>query len=92
MTHPVEKIRCHPERRRAFLASSSSRSICALALLLSSFAVGGGSAFTLVSSPSQRAIARHKTHASFQSTTSLLTPKVKWNQTPTVRRKPDCTI
>jgi hypothetical protein len=33
-----------------------------------------------------------KAHANFQSTTTPLTPTIKWNQTPTVRRKPDCTI
>ena len=33
-----------------------------------------------------------KTQSNFQSTTKLLTPTIKWNQTPTVRRKPDCTI
>jgi hypothetical protein len=33
-----------------------------------------------------------KTHVNFQSTANPLTPTIKWNQTPTVRRKPDCTI
>ena len=33
-----------------------------------------------------------RTHANFQSTANLLTPTVKWIQTLTVRRKPDCTI
>jgi hypothetical protein len=37
-------------------------------------------------------IASKGAHASFQSTTNLLTSTIKWNQTPTVRRKPDCTI
>jgi hypothetical protein len=35
---------------------------------------------------------RHKTQSNFQSTSRLLTPTIKWNQTQTVRRKPDCTI
>jgi hypothetical protein len=34
----------------------------------------------------------HKTQFKFQSTTDRLTSKIKWNQTKTVRRKPDCTI
>ncbi len=33
-----------------------------------------------------------KPQSNLQSTTPLLTPKIKWNQTQTVRRKPDCTI
>jgi hypothetical protein len=37
-------------------------------------------------------IASKGAHASFQSTPSPLTPTIKWNQAPTVRRKPDCTI
>jgi hypothetical protein len=33
-----------------------------------------------------------KAQSNFQSTTAPLTPTIKWNQVPTVRRKPDCTI
>jgi hypothetical protein len=39
-----------------------------------------------------RPIDPHKAHASFQSTTSLLTPTIKLTQARTVRRRPDCTI
>jgi hypothetical protein len=44
------------------------------------------------SNPVSKFQSPRKTQFKFQSTIDPLTPKIKWNQTKTVRRKPDCTI
>jgi hypothetical protein len=70
----------------------------AVAFLLSSFAEGGGSAsaVALFSLPVPLLFVvlqeHHMAQSNFQSTANPLTSTIKLTQTPTVRRKPDCTI